>query len=326
MRLQGEIIREACSQWPNTPTKTLAHKIYAENPEVFKDAEYVRTGVRYYRGQRGDGFRKYKTHEYPSKIYSPFDELPAPLTDYADWSHHVLTPGKWLVLADLHVPYYCREELIVALQYGLDEEVDGIVLLGDIADFYSCSFWCKDPRRRDFKKERDAVLAVLSVIRNLFPTIPIVYKLGNHEERLERYLRIKAPELLDLELIDFRAIIEAKRFNIDIVGDKRIIKLGRLYLLHGHEFGKGFFSPVNPARGLYLKGKEISLCAHYHQTSQHTEKSMADVVTSCWSIGGLCDLHPEYAPLNKWNHGFAIVDARNEFVVKNPKIIHGQVY
>jgi hypothetical protein len=31
--------------------------------------------------------------------------------------------------------------------------------------------------------------------------------------------------------------------------------------------------------------------------------------TVCWTIGCLCDLKPEYAPYNKWNHGFSIVDA-----------------
>jgi hypothetical protein len=178
----------------------------------------------------------------------------------------------------------------------LAEKVDGLVLLGDIADFYSCSFWVKDPRRRDFQKERDALLMTLRTIRELYPSVPIIYKLGNHEERLERYLRVKAPELLDVELLSFEAIIQAEEFKITVVKDKRLIKLGRLYLLHGHEFATTFFSPVNPARGLYLRGKEIALCAHYHQTSQHTEKSLADTITSCWSIGGLCDLQRPAGP------------------------------
>ena len=49
---------------------------------------------------------------------------------------------------------------------------------------------------------------------------------------------------------------------------------------------------------------------------------------ACWSTGCLCDLHPRYMPLNKWNHGFAIVDldTAGGFSVRNFRIIDGKVY
>ncbi len=329
MSVAGEVVKAELARFPDTPTRTLSNKIYKENPSLWETVEHCRAMVRYYRGTIGKKNRqRISTHEHfkPNGSCNVFDELPDPLTDYADWCHVVLPNGRWLILADLHVPYYRRDELIAVLKYGLERQVTGIVLLGDIADFYSVSFWQKDPRRRDFSYERESLLTVLDVIRQTFPDIPIFYKLGNHEERLTRYLRVKAPELIGLKLLDFESICKAETFSLQVVGDKRLLKLGRLYLLHGHEFGTTFFSPVNPARGLYLRGKEISLCAHYHQTSQHTEKSMADVITSCWSIGCLSDLHPEYRPLNKWNHGFALVDNEDEFVVRNHKIINKRIY
>ena len=327
MSIVGEIAKQTIIKYPKTPTKTLAQKLVKENPEVFLSVESARGVIRYYRGTIGTRCRKAASFIQPKEgEYSPFDDLPKPLTDYADWSHVALGKGRWLVFADAHIPYYHKDAFEIVLREGKNRGIDGIVMLGDIADFYSVSFWCKDPRRRDLAKERKAVLDTLGVIRDLFPDIPIIYKLGNHEERLERYLRVKAPELLDMEMLSFESIIEADKYDIQVVGDKRLITLGRLYLLHGHEFGVTFFSPVNPARGLYLRGKEIALCAHYHRSSQHTEKSLADVITSCWSIGGLCDLHPEYRPMNNWNHGFAIIDNDDEFVVTNHRIINGRVY
>lgn len=330
MGIIGEVTKEALGRFPDTPTKTLARKLYKENPSVFKELEFARRAVRYYRGKSGKKDRlkvtdkKHFRESFDKKI---FDDLPEELQDYKDWGHYELPNGKWLIIADAHIPYYRKRPFEIALEYGAQEDVDGIVLFGDIADFYSISFWVRDPRRRNFKADRDALLQALGVIRNIFPDKPIVYKLGNHEERLERYLRVKAPELIDMELLSFSAVIESDKYNIDVVDDKRIIKIGRLYMIHGHEFGHTIQNPVNPARGLYLRGKEIALCAHYHQTSQHTEKSLADIITSCWSIGCLCDLHPEYRPLNKWNHGFAIVDNKGgEFKVSNKRIINGQVY
>lgn len=46
------------------------------------------------------------------------------------------------------------------------------------------------------------------------------------------------------------------------------------------------------------------------------------------SISGNCELHPEYAVINKWRHGFAIVEKINDdgnFVVDTRQIIKGRV-
>jgi hypothetical protein len=45
-------------------------------------------------------------------------------------------------------------------------------------------------------------------------------------------------------------------------------------------------------------------------------------------VGCLCDLSPDYAIVNRWNHGFAIVDIDEDgsFEVHNHKIIDGRVY
>jgi hypothetical protein len=47
----------------------------------------------------------------------------------------------------------------------------------------------------------------------------------------------------------------------------------------------------------------------------------------CWSQGCLCDLHPEYARTNKWNHGFAVIEtaANREFEVLNYRVQDGKV-
>ena len=49
---------------------------------------------------------------------------------------------------------------------------------------------------------------------------------------------------------------------------------------------------------------------------------------STWSTGCLCDLHPDYRPLNNWNHGFAIVEVAKDgtFQVQNKTVINGTIY
>jgi hypothetical protein len=112
----------------------------------------------------------------------------------------------------------------------------------------------------------------------------------------------------------------------EFIDNKRIIKAGKLNIIHGHEFGKTS-SGVNPARSFYLKAKESVLAGHLHQVSEHTEPNLSGIITTAWSTGCLCELHPEYAPINKWSHGFAHVKVNKDktFNVRNLKILNGNV-
>ena len=331
MAITGDLAKSYLERFPETPTLTLAKKLYKENKEVFSSLDAARLRLRYYRGQNGEQNRSNladDTFVVKAGTKSPFDNLPVGLTYFDEYKPYIIKGENILVIADTHIPYHSLEHLKIALQTGLDEDIDTILLMGDIVDFYSVSFWEKDPRKRNFQYEINQLNLVLSIIREAFPNVTIIYMVGNHEERFERYLKVKAPELINMEVLQFSRLINSNELRITVIGDKRIVKIGRLNCIHGHEFGRSISSPVNPARGLYLKGKEIAICAHFHQSSQHTEKSMTDSVISCWSLGCLCGLRPDYLPINKWNHGFAIIHkySDKEFQVFNRRIINGKVY
>jgi predicted phosphodiesterase len=342
MGYESENVKKYLAKFPNTPSLTLAKLIYKLDPVLYKDVERVRDIVRYYRGKRDKSRDRLRDKlvdsqfiETEDRSLNPFDDLPPGLKYFDEWEPYHIEGENSLIIADTHIPYHEVEPFRIALEFGKQEEADTVLILGDFADFHSVSFWEKDPRKRDFKAEIEAVRTCLSIIRDGFPDADIVYKIGNHEERYERYMKVKAPELIGLEAFDFEGIFSRKDGSnvfrdakIKIIGDKRIVKIGRLNCIHGHEFGRTISSPVNPARGLYLKGKELAMCAHFHQSSSHNEKSMNDNVISTWSIGTLSDLRPDYLPINKWNFGFCMVrrlDKKN-FQLINKKIIDGEVY
>ncbi len=82
-------------------------------------------------------------------------------------------------------------------------------------------------------------------------------------------------------------------------------------------------NPVNPARGLYNRAKKIALYFHFHQTSEHNESAINGDIITTWSGGCMCDLHPEYLPLNKWNNGFVEIYNDDEFFnIRNRKIVN----
>ena len=118
-----------------------------------------------------------------------------------------------------------------------------------------------------------------------------------------------------------------KEIDVELVSDKRIVLAGNLPILHGHEKGNGISSPVNQARGAYMRLHHTVLEGHGHRTSIHSEPDMMGTETVCFSTGCLCDLRPAYAPLNKWNHGAAVVDVRQDgqFDVENFRIAAGKV-
>lgn len=334
MTIQQDIVRILIDKFPDHGAKTIADIAYKQNPEVFTSPTAARSCVRRVLGANGEKNRREQAdksrHRKPRKSgVDPFARLPKGRQDLPDWGPVDLpTPCNALVLADVHVPFHDLDALVAALKYGKSKGIDTIILLGDFMDFYASSSWQTDPRKRDLSNEIDVGRAVLEVIREAFPKSKIIYKLGNHDERWERWLVVKAPELLGVADFELETLLHCKQLDIEIVTDKRPMRLGKLNLIHGHEYRFSISNPVNPARGLYMRGHACAVCGHFHQSSAHSEKGLDDDVVTCWSIGCLCDQHPDYMPLNKWNLGFAIIEAdkTGAFRVHNYRIIDGKVW
>ena len=247
-------------------------------------------------------------------IYTPF-KLPKTATDI-------------LLLSDIHIPYHNIEALTLALQYGMQHNVNTIILNGDLIDFYAISRFEKDPRKRDLAHEVNTCREFLTILRKLFPTQEIYFKCGNHDVRFEHYIMRQAPDLLGLGEYNLETLLKLEQHRITFIPDKQIIHAGQLTILHGHELGKSVFSPVNVARSLYMKAKDNAICGHHHQTSEHTEPSINGKVVTCWSVACLSELSPDYHPVgNKYTHGFAHikVEPSGDFEVQNLRIIKGRI-
>lgn len=332
MELQGRTIEKYLKRFPSAGSLTLARIIYNENKELFASVESVRGSIRYRRGASGEkNFGKLKNKEFLRETpeITSFPELPEGITSLDEWEILKITGDhKVLILNDIHLPYHVKRVVELSIEKGLNHNVDIVLLNGDIFDFFSISKWQKDPRKRDFAGEIKVCKQFLEWLRHKFPKAEIIFKLGNHEERLENYMFIKAPELLGVPTFEFKKILELDKYGIQEVDGMKPIKLNECFVIHGHEYKFAISNPVNPARGLYLKSKVNAIAGHFHQSSSHSEKDIEDKVTSCWSLGCLCDLHPDYMPLNKHNHGFGVIEMNGDklFNVFPYKIIDNQIY
>ena len=323
--IKGRIVLEALDKFPDVASHTIASKIYKENPEIFTDKEAARRIVRYYRGISGDKSRK----ELAMKDHKKFWEETNTYTEEEKYHPYTLPAAEnnILLLSDIHIPYQDNEALKAAIEYGKSENVNTIILNGDILDFYTISSFIKAPNKPSIKTELDLCRAFLKSLRDEFPSARIYYKEGNHEERWYKYLMLKAPEILDLQIMELDDVIGMTGFGITPIKDKRMMKAGKLNIIHGHELKVG--NGVNPARALYLKSKVNTICGHLHRTSEHIEPNLNGETIGCWSTGCLSTLFAEYAPkpYNKWNHGFAHIkiDKDKNFTVANHVIIDGKI-
>lgn len=327
MQKKNEICREYVKKNPDYSRLKLARIIYSENNLLFSNVEAVRSVLRAIAGKNGVSNKKTLLDksmiEIEDRTKTPYN---LPKSEETTYTPYQLKANKLLLLSDIHIPYHSIQALTAVFDFAKKEKPDAILLNGDTLDFHGLSKFCKDPRKRHFADELADFKEFIQILKKTFPYAKLYFKLGNHEERYQHYLWMKAKELVGVEEFELEQIIQSRANGITVIGEKRIIKFYGLNIIHGHEFSTGFFSPVNVARGLYLRGKTSAIQGHNHQTSEHTEPDMNGKITTTWSTGCLCELHPDWQPINKWGHGFAIVDKTKEgFSVRNFRIMKGKI-
>jgi predicted phosphodiesterase len=321
-----DIIIEYLKKFPEAPTKTLARKIYAEHPK-FTSFEGVYTRVRYYRGQLGEGHRKRlkdKSFQKELKVKHIMNEKLLPESHTKTRTQFTFPTGclKLGVFGDVHIPYHDNTALETMFTKFEEENVDSLFINGDLLDFYQLSFHEKDPRMVHFKDEIEAGKQFLDYCRSRFPNIPIYYITGNHENRFERYLRIKASELLDMDEFRLDVLLHVAEYKVEFIPFRSKVVFGDYTIEHGDKIpGAG---GVVPARTLLMRLKSNSIVNHFHKSSESSQRvyGVGEPTTiKAYSLGCMCDLAPEYMEINEWNHGFAIMKRiKDKVSVTNYKI------
>lgn len=321
------IVKQIVRDNPNVSNRKIARLLYHKHKALFPSVEAARMCVMVARGARGAVLRK--SCKVIGRTPRPSEVLRLPKAVSIPSTPHTVAPGRTLILNDVHLPFHDRLALEAAIRLASKMKIDTVLLNGDLIDFFSISRYLSDPSKRDLIGELKTAEEFLMYIRGKFRGATIILKEGNHEERWDHYVWQKAPELCQLPHIRLDKIINAEAHGVQVIGDRLPVNIGHLTVLHGHELPQGAASPVNPARGLFIRMVSTAAIGHQHRTSEHAEKVGigGGRFITCWSIGCLCDLSPMYARVNKWNHGFAIVEsaADGTFQFHNKRIHDGRV-
>jgi len=323
---KGEKAIELIDQFPTAYTRTLARILYKKYPTLYIDYEDARNVIRSHRGECGSP--RTKRGKADQKLKHEV-ELPKSWTKKKEF-FKLPTACKLVgIISDVQAPFHDVEALETTVKYLQERGIDCLLCNGDLIDFYGISSFEKDQTKRDFAQERVTCIDVLTWIKEQFPDIPVYYNLdSNHENRYERYMQKKAPEIFSTEMFMVEDLLMLHEIGIIPIRGYDHIRIGKLPIVHGHTVFRGQTSPVSPARTVYMKMKHSCVASHCHKISQYTWVDMKGEVHSTWTTGCLMNLNVDYNPHgNDYVHGFAVVsvDKNGGFKFENKMIINGTV-
>lgn len=330
-KLTSSIILEYLDKYPYMQNLTLAKRIfYGDFGHLWQGKddtaiiEKIRNMIRTYRGKNGKQAKKEVkiNRHYDDKIVPEVRESVAQYMKPFCFSSN---DNKIYLGADTQIPFHDKRAIDEWFRYGLMINPTTILLNGDIMDFYEHSVFLKNPSMMNIKGAIDTGVAFIRYVREQFPKCRIVWKIGNHEFRLERWAYNK-PELFGLQIahLNLTKLFGLNDLGIELVRPYQKMQVGpHLTGFHGHEL-KLTSIQVNPARSAYLKAKCCCFVSHSHRDSSHTEKTSQGQYISTWSTGCLCNLEPEFCSENSWTHGGATInyDGKKDFQFRINKIVN----
>lgn len=225
---------------------------------------------------------------------------PKPKVELHDVKTKQLAVERWVVLSDVHVPYHDRGAVAVVMAYLRDLQPAGIVLNGDILDFHEISSHPKQPGQVSFEDECNAGRAFLRAIVAQHDGARIVYTMGNHEHRIERYLTAHAPELCSVGRLSLCELLDLEELGVEFLDRRTKLQLGGLEIFHGSivRVGAGMSAKAHATR----RGGSV-LMGHTHRQAvlARTDKHGTHYAIE---NGHLSDPDPEWTQDPDWQQGF----------------------
>jgi len=207
---------------------------------------------------------------------------------------------------DTHCPYHDPYAVDLACQIISDYKPDILIHGGDGCDFYAISRFSKDPRRAHrLQEEIDVFGQVMGQFVEAAGDIERYMLVGNHEERVERYLR-DHPELYGL-----RALKLANVLGLPDLGFKLTdaVVIGKTRFIHGEVVRK---------HSAYAAKAHLENCGYSHFTFHgHTHrmgwhfKTTANGPIYAVECGTLADpAQADYmqAQVANWQRGLVLVE------------------
>ena len=208
-------------------------------------------------------------------------------------------------VSDIHFPSEDKGAYKKALKILLGVNPSRIVLGGDILDLDDVSSFAKkkvtqEKTLKDIEYGKEKLLE----LRDLFPKAQFDFLPGNHENRLDKYIMHKAPELKGF--LDLGVLLDCKKLKIKMHQHNAVIRIGKLNYAHGDNWPGGW-GMRNPASTIYDKCKDNIIFGHFHRISNHSSRTLRGKQQGAWGNGCLQRLDVEFNKYNNWQHGISLI-------------------
>lgn len=181
-----------------------------------------------------------------------------------------------VVVPDTQFPYHDERAFTAILDYIKQSRPDQVWCVGDWMDSPQPSRWNKGMAgeySNDLQNHFDVGQAALHSLRVAARRgTPIFLRKGNHDERVETYIRRYAPALSGLRALDYAALIGAEEASVTVL-DRPVEIVRGWVLAHGHE-GSLNRVPGSTAMSLARKIGKSVVCGHTHKLAIQHDHSM----------------------------------------------------
>lgn len=219
--------------------------------------------------------------------------------------------GTVVIASDIHIPFQDDRAVSAFIKYCKEKQPEAVVLNGDVLDMFMLSRFTKGEGRNPLE-EMTMCQGFLDSLRKAVPNSEIYYVIGNHENRLEKYVLTKAPELASL-IEDVFTIIKISDYKVR--GCASVTFNDNFVCKHGTLLGnKSGLSAIKEMENAYMSGAT----GHTHRLCKYIARKSGRKFV--WlETGCLCSLNPEYMVNPNWQAGFA------ELKFKDGKLYHSKV-
>lgn len=223
-----------------------------------------------------------------------------------------LENGIVAVASDFHVPFQDEEAVNAFIGYCREVKPDVIVINGDLVDMYMLSKFAKGEGRNPMSEIEEA-REILSALADECADSDIYYVIGNHEQRLEKTILTKAPELASL-IEDVFSIFKLDK--IAVYGCGTLTINDNFVFKHGTLLGnKSGLSAIKEMENAYLSGAS----GHTHRLAKYIARKAGRKFI--WlETGCMCSMEPEYMLNPNWQQGFAMIQFEDS-KVKRAEVI-----
>jgi predicted phosphodiesterase len=228
---------------------------------------------------------------------------------------------KEIFISDIHWPHHDKAAWNVTLKVIQARKPEIVHIGGDGIDFHSIS---RHPKalidKTILKYEIDETRREISRLRKAAPNSQINYQEGNHDSRMQLFLRDQAPQLSELDELQFPVLARLVENGMRWIPENEKFRIGKLWHHHGHKLSGG---GVSPAKSKFMKVFQNIIFGHHHTFDYFSVRVYGtNELLQSVANATLYTLEPEYAHHPHWHIGFTEVDYIMPSGDFSPKQVH----